>query len=111
MPAVNRGEELADSDYLPYKNTRGRKFKTTPSARIPRRMGTVVDSEKGIALIVSPTQSEVAAEYESLHKKEHERIYTEMEQLMKEERTKASKAPKKKGRQVSGRGGKTGGPV
>lgn len=96
MPAVNRGEELANSDYLPYKNTRGKKFKTAPSDKIPHRLGTVVDSEKGITLIVSPNQSEVTAEHETLRKKEHERIYTEMEQLMKDERTKASKAPKKK---------------
>lgn len=34
MSVIDREEEMADSDYLLYKNTRGRQFRTAPSARI-----------------------------------------------------------------------------
>lgn len=34
MPRVDRGEELVDSDFLPYKNTRGQ-IKIVHSARVP----------------------------------------------------------------------------
>lgn len=49
MSTVDRGEELADSDYLPYKNTRG-KIKFVPSAKV-----LDMDVDKGITLLVSPT--------------------------------------------------------
>lgn len=60
MSFIDRKEEIANSDYLLYKNTRGRQFRTAPSARIPSQLDKDAN-DKGIILSVSPTPSDIAA--------------------------------------------------
>lgn len=77
MPRVDRGELLADSNFLAYRNTRGRKYQLFLSLRTPRRLGKVPDEELGIQLVVTTpsTSSEVAAEQETLAKRKHNNLF------------------------------------
>lgn len=86
ISAIDRGKLLADSDFLSYKNTRGRKFQSAQSLKVPHRLGTVLDEEIGIRLwtTISSTSSEVAVEQEALANKEYDKMFDEMEEVEKE---------------------------
>lgn len=107
---VDRGEELADSDYLPYKNTSG-KIKIAPSAGVPTRLPKLAQDKgerkrddadkndksessfdmeytKGIKLPVSPSSS---ATHEETRKTKE--LFQQMERAML---TGASPVPKRK---------------
>lgn len=104
MPLVDRIKYVADSDYLPYKNTRGR-MPVDPLFGNPQRLSrtylrrTVQINDfvrTHIVLPVSSTESEAEAAEELQQNKDHDKLFIEIDQMLEAERAGVSNSHKRK---------------